>query len=181
METHKHIVYKSTNKHFCIKSLTKQIFTMLLFETGVINFTLSKTVERKNDSAKKLSKALLLLLFSSVELGRGNCTKPIREDIEQLDSERLWAIKCRVNMYTLYFSSVLLHPSFICTCIWCVKYSWRCGIYIHYHTFTPCLGHVDYLYPVPESENREKDQNRRWSVILQKHLNPACRHLRSKK
>ena len=68
-------------------------------------------VERKNDSAEKLSKALLLLLFSSVELGRGNCTKPIREDIEQLDSERLWAIKCMFMQSKHVYTVLFVRPS----------------------------------------------------------------------
>ena len=45
--------------------------------------------ERKNDSPEKLARALLLLLFSIQELSKGNCTRPMRGDIEQLDSERL--------------------------------------------------------------------------------------------
>ena len=51
-------------------------------------------IDRKNDTVEKLAVGLLLLLFTHEELGRGNCTKPVRGDIEQLDSERLWAIKC---------------------------------------------------------------------------------------
>lgn len=50
--------------------------------------------ERLNNTPEKLASALLYLLFSSEELSRGNCTKPVRSDIIQLDSERLWAIKC---------------------------------------------------------------------------------------
>ena len=52
-------------------------------------------VERKNDTAEKLARSLLLLLFTHSELASGNCTRPVREDIKQLNSERLWAIKCK--------------------------------------------------------------------------------------
>lgn len=52
-------------------------------------------VERRNDTAEKLARALLSLLFTPTELAKGNCTKPVREDINELDSERLWAIKCK--------------------------------------------------------------------------------------
>ena len=51
--------------------------------------------ERLTDTPEKLALALLLLLFTQDELGQGNCTKPTRPDIQQLDSERLWAIKCK--------------------------------------------------------------------------------------
>lgn len=51
-------------------------------------------VERRNDTAEKLARALLTLLFTPNELATGNCTKPVRDDINELDSERLWAIKC---------------------------------------------------------------------------------------
>ena len=48
-----------------------------------------QTVERRyNESPEKLAVGLLLLLFSSDELRQGNCTKPVRKDIKQLDSER---------------------------------------------------------------------------------------------
>ena len=51
-------------------------------------------LERLNDTPEKLSLALLLLLFSNEEISTGNCSKPMRQDISQLDPERLWAIKC---------------------------------------------------------------------------------------
>ena len=51
--------------------------------------------ERKSNNAEKLARALLTLLFTHDELSHGNCTKPVRDDITQLDTERLWAIKCK--------------------------------------------------------------------------------------
>ena len=51
--------------------------------------------DRKSDSPEKLARALLQLLFTSKELAKGNCTRPMRSDIEELDSERIWAIKCK--------------------------------------------------------------------------------------
>ena len=51
-------------------------------------------IERTSTSPEKMAIALLHLLFSNSELARGNCTKPVREDIRQLDTERLWAIRC---------------------------------------------------------------------------------------
>ena len=51
--------------------------------------------ERLTDTPEKLALALLLILFTQEELSQGNCTKPMRADIQQLDSERLWAIKCK--------------------------------------------------------------------------------------
>ena len=61
------------------------------------HFTQNQVTEivRKHDSAEKLAGGLLFLLFSVNELAGGNCTKPIREDINQLDGNRLWAIKCK--------------------------------------------------------------------------------------
>ena len=44
--------------------------------------------ERLTDTAEKLALALLLLLFTHDELRQGNCTKPMRSDINQLDAER---------------------------------------------------------------------------------------------
>ena len=41
--------------------------------------------ERKSTSQEQLAISLLLLLFSIIT---GNCTKPVREDILQLDTER---------------------------------------------------------------------------------------------
>ena len=35
---------------------------------------------------------------------------------------------------------------------------------------------MDYLYPLPEG-SLDKEYNKRWAIILQKHLNPVCRHL----
>ena len=52
-------------------------------------------VQRKYDTPEKLAVGLLQLLFSAEELAQGNCTKPIRDDIVQLDSDKLWAIKCK--------------------------------------------------------------------------------------
>ena len=45
--------------------------------------------ESKNATPEKLALALQQLLFSSLELAKGNCTRPM---LQQLDSERLWAI-----------------------------------------------------------------------------------------
>ena len=53
-------------------------------------------VDRRAATAEKLAVGLLQLLFSQDELRSGNCSKPTRPDIMQLDSERLWAIKCEV-------------------------------------------------------------------------------------
>ena len=66
----------------------------------VVLYTLTRAqvlnVERTyNESPERLATGLLLLLFTSDELSCGNCTKPMRKDINQLDSERLWAIKCK--------------------------------------------------------------------------------------
>jgi hypothetical protein len=92
-------------------------------------------VERKCNTVEKLARGLLQLLFTPDELSKGNCTKPIRDDINELNGERLWAIKC----------------------------------------------HVDFLYPLElEGEDREKGASRRWKQLLQKSLNPICRHLRQK-
>ena len=38
--------------------------------------------ERKSDSPEKLARALQQLLFSSQELAKGNCTRPLHSDIE---------------------------------------------------------------------------------------------------
>ena len=51
--------------------------------------------ERMHDTPEKLAIPLLLLLLTATELSHGNYTKPVRGDIKQLDSERLWAIKCK--------------------------------------------------------------------------------------
>ena len=60
------------------------------------NFTQAQVLnaERKTSTQEHLAVSLLQLLFTTEELSKGNCTKPVREDILQLDSERLWAIKC---------------------------------------------------------------------------------------
>ena len=62
-----------------------------------------REVERRNDTPEKLAVGLLLLLFSPKELAAGNCTKPIRDDITELDSDKVWAIKCKCNSQ-LYLS-----------------------------------------------------------------------------
>lgn len=54
-------------------------------------------IERKNNTPEKLARGLLQLLFSVDELSKGNYTKPVRDDIIQLDSEWLWAIKCKLT------------------------------------------------------------------------------------
>ena len=61
------------------------------------NFTQAQVLntERKTSTQEQLAVSLLQLLFTTEELSKGNCTKPVREDILQLDSERLWAIKCK--------------------------------------------------------------------------------------
>ena len=51
--------------------------------------------ERSTNTPEKLSLALLQLMFTNTELAHGNCTKPVRDDIKQLDIERLWAIRCK--------------------------------------------------------------------------------------
>ena len=55
-------------------------------------------VERTTTTPEKLARGLLAVLLSPEELARGNCTKPVRPDIKQLDTERLWGIKCK-NLY----------------------------------------------------------------------------------
>lgn len=61
------------------------------------NFSAGQVVESetRSNTPEKLAISLLLLLFSPEELQHGNCTKSAREDIMQLDTERLWAIKCK--------------------------------------------------------------------------------------
>ena len=54
-----------------------------------------REIERRSDTVEKLAKGLLHLLFTNDELAHGNCTKPTRPDIQRLDSDRLWAIKCK--------------------------------------------------------------------------------------
>ena len=56
--------------------------------------------ERLTDTPEKLALALLL---TQEELSQGNCTKPMRSDIQQLDSERLWAIKCKDVLTSFQF------------------------------------------------------------------------------
>ena len=62
------------------------------------NFTQSQVqeVERKNVTPEKL--AADVILFTPHELASGNCTKPIRNEME-LDNNRLWAIKCKCPHY----------------------------------------------------------------------------------
>ena len=71
-----------------------------------------KAVERRNsESPEKLALGLLLLLlFSTEELSQGNCTKPVRKDILQLDSERLWGIQCKQipNLLLHLFKTLIL-------------------------------------------------------------------------
>lgn len=55
-----------------------------------------RSVERRySETPERLAVGLLLLLFTSDQLKRGNCTKPVRKDIDQLDPDRVWAIKCK--------------------------------------------------------------------------------------
>lgn len=115
--------------------------------------------ERKCDSAEKLALALLLQLFTTEELGRGNCTKPVRKDVYQLDTERLWAIKCRM---CLPMHACPFYSPYTCT----------------------SAGHIDFIFPISDADlgEMEKDKalNKRWTTILQKCLNPKCRQLRIK-
>ena len=64
--------------------------------------------QRMHDTPEKLAIALLLLLFTETELSHGNCTKPVLGDIKQLDSERLWAIKCK-KIFSRETSHLHLH------------------------------------------------------------------------
>ena len=80
------------------------VFGDIKGEEGVRKVTLDNLtqtqvteISRRNDSAEKLAAGLLLLLFTKDELGKGNCTKPQRPDIHQLDHNRLWAIKCKLT------------------------------------------------------------------------------------
>jgi hypothetical protein len=53
-----------------------------------------RSVERRySDTPEGLAVALLLLLFTPDQLKHGNCTKPVRKDIDQLDPDRVWAIR----------------------------------------------------------------------------------------
>ena len=81
---------------------TLQVCQMWYVFSQAANFLFTVTraqvlnVERTcNESPEKLATGLLLLLFTSDDLSSGNCTKPMRKDIHQLDIERLWAIKCK--------------------------------------------------------------------------------------
>ena len=56
------------------------------------------SIEHTTSSAEKLARGLLLLLFNQDELAKENCTKPVRADTQQLDHERLWAIRCKKNL-----------------------------------------------------------------------------------
>ena len=72
-------------------------------------------------------------------------------DIQQLDSERLWAIKCKkYTMKCIYTTCII---SF----------------------FVISSGHIDYLYPIGsglEDEERERATNKRWLQIMQKNAEP---------
>ena len=75
------------------------------------NFTqheVTKTV-RNSDTPEKLASGLLFLLFTNQELASGNSTKPVRPDINQLDSNRFWAIKCLCNMCKHFNNNNTLH------------------------------------------------------------------------
>ena len=48
---------------------------------GSIKQAQIKSVELTTCSVEKLARGLLLLLFSDQELATGNCTKPVRSDI----------------------------------------------------------------------------------------------------
>ena len=101
-------------------------------KTCVVLYTVMQSnvldTERKNNTSEKLARALLQLLFSSQELATGNCTKPTRPDINELDSERLWAIKCKYNPYnfSVRFNHLLLS------------------------------GHIDYVFPLTWRRGRER-------------------------
>ncbi len=86
--------------------------------------------------------SLLLLLFTLEEIQKGNCTKPVRGDIVQLDMNRLWAIKCKKYVTHLYSCG------FVCKI---------------------AVGYVDYKFPLDsELEGKEggkeveKMQGDRW-------------------
>ena len=70
-------------------------------------------VERTCNTAEKLARGLLQLLFSPDELSKGNCTKPIRDVIGELDGERLWA-KCYNPLFHLHLSPLVYRSSFWC-------------------------------------------------------------------
>ena len=101
--------------------------------------------------AESLEKLAIGLLFNHEELRRGNCTKPVRDDVQQLDSERLWAIKCMIVMqFTFTLPAFVLFPyQAILT------------------SYTPHDGSIC-----------EKSETARWSTILTKTLNAKCRQLR---
>ena len=67
------------------------------------NFTQRQVMEceQRANSPEKLCLELLMLLFTNEELAHGNCTRPVRDDIIQMDSEHLWAIKCKINVMPL--------------------------------------------------------------------------------
>ena len=62
---------------------------------GVHQSEVQAVERRSSETPERLALGLLLLLFTSEELSTGNCTKPVRKDIKQLDAERLWAIRCK--------------------------------------------------------------------------------------
>ena len=96
------LVYKNTQKHiFTLPAASRallgdpqgpsrqKVYLTCVTQSQVLD------AERSTSTAEKLATALLLLLFSTDEIAHGNCTQPIRGDIKQLDSEKLWAIKCK--------------------------------------------------------------------------------------
>ena len=84
--------------------------------------------ESQNNTPEKLAVALLLLLFSREELAHENCTKPIRGDIHQLDTNQLWAIKCKKHF--TYMNTLL--------------------------TFFVFAGHVNYIFPIDPEQEKER-------------------------
>lgn len=113
-------------------------------------------IDRNHDTAEKLAGGLLLLLFSLDELASGNCTKPIRDDIKQLDGNRLWAIKCKCL--------VLSVPN------------------LHSHFSRILIGHIDFKFPISEEldgKGGKEKSAKRWKDIMQKNLNAKCRHFRN--
>ena len=49
-------------------------------------------VERRAGTPEKFAIGLLLLLFTPAELQWGNCTKPLRDDIQELDSAKVFGL-----------------------------------------------------------------------------------------
>ena len=71
-----------------------------------------------NDTAEKLAIALLLLLFTPKVSAHGNCTKPVRGDISQLDSEQLWAIKSNVYAFKIKHAVDFMQVTLIMSSRW---------------------------------------------------------------